>query len=152
MERQEEIKNLFDYKDGELYRKNGKKAGTIRPNGYKQVWMKGKTHLSHRVIFMMFHGYLPKCIDHINNNKTDNRIENLREATHSENNYNSKLRKTTKSGCKNVHWAKDKNKWIVRTIVNKKFKFIGAFKDFELAELVSIEARNKYHKDFARHK
>ncbi len=97
----------------------------------------------------MHYGYLPNYIDHINNISTDNRIENLREANKSENNYNSKLRITNVSGAKNVCWNKKQKKWIVSLGVNNQIKYFGSFNDFELADLVAIEARSKYHKQFA---
>jgi hypothetical protein len=153
MEITKEILNQkFEYVDGNLFnRKNGKKYGTLRPNGYMQFCIKRKTYLMHRIIFMMHYGYLPKCLDHIDGNPLNNRIENLREATQSENNCNQKLRVTNKSGLKNIHWASDKRKWIAKITINKKTKFLGAYKDLELAELVAEEARHKYHKEFANH-
>ena len=47
-------------------------------------------------------------------------------------------------------WKESKKTWVVRVQTNKNRKYIGSFKDLELAELVAMEARNKYHKEFAR--
>ena len=98
----------------------------------------------------MFHGYMPKEIDHIDNNPSNNRIENLREATRSEQLCNTKLRKDSTSGIKGVTWDKSRNKWIVSINKDKKTMFRGRFNDLELAQLVAVEARNKYHGDFAK--
>ena len=153
------IKENFDYKDGELYWKvspHGKikinaLVGTINPKGYKITKLNGKCYRNHRIIFLMFHGYLPNCIDHIDGNSLNNKIENLRVASFSENGLNSKKPSNNTSGIKNVTWHKKLKKWRVRIAINKKMKTIGNYSDIELADLVAHEVRNKYHKEFARH-
>ena len=99
----------------------------------------------------MHNGYLPEEIDHINNTPTDNRIENLREATRMQNCHNKKITTKNKTGSKNVFWVKDRKKWRVTMRVNGKVKSFGYFYDLELADLVSQEIRNKYHNQFANH-
>lgn len=89
-------------------------------------------------------------LDHINDNNTDNRIENIRSASRSQNMWNTGLAKNNTSGVKGVTWKADKHKWRVRIGVNGKRIHIGDFADFELAELVAFEARAKYHGQFAR--
>jgi len=151
--------SLFEYKDGILYWKTspstkiqvGSPVGSLNKKGYLSTMVNYKRYFNHRIIFLMHYGYLPKCIDHINNISFDNNIENLREANKSENNYNSKLRVTNTSGAKHVHWNKKQKKWIVSLGVNKQIKYFGSFDNFELADLVASEARNKYHKQFANH-
>jgi hypothetical protein len=155
----EYLHELFEYKDGELYWKlsptnnvkTGKSAGSFCKRGYKFVGINKKVYRIHRLIFLMHYGYLPKIIDHKDNNKFNNRIENLREASTFENQQNRTVQKNNKSGIKNVAWHKHSSKWRVSIQVNKKRNFIGSFKDLELADLVATEARNKYHKEFARH-
>ena len=150
---------LFDYKDGELYWKfslsckspKGTIAGSIKHDKYRRIGLNKKSYLAHRLIFMMFHGYLPKFVDHIDGNKLNNRIENLREATHAQNMKNQKISISNTSGYKNVSWNKKQKKWRVALKVNYKDLEIGYFKDIELADLVAQEARDKYHKEFARH-
>ena len=153
---QQEVNYMFDYKDGTLYWKNttcrttkvGDRAGTPDYKGYLRVWVKTKLYRNHHIIYLMHHGNLPKFIDHIDNDKTNNRIENLRECTLSENQHNRKINSNNTSGVKNVTWRY--NRWVVRLSVNGKSKEIGRFEDLELAELVAIMAREKYHKQFAR--
>lgn len=150
---------LFDYRDGELYWKfslsskspKGTIAGTIKHDDYRRIGLNKKPYLAHRLIFMMHHGYLPEIVDHIDGNRLNNRIENLREATFSQNQHNKKTGKNNTSGYKNVTWNARKRKWLVNIRVNKKDIHIGYFVDIELADLVSQEARDKYHKEFARH-
>jgi hypothetical protein len=145
------LHQIFEYKDGELFRlKNNKKVGSNHIKGYKHTTIKGKPYLNHRLIYMMFYGVIPPEIDHINGNRSDNRIENLRPANN-KNQQNAKIRKDNKSGAKGVYWFKELKKWKVDVATNGKRKYIGVFEDLELAELVAQEARNKYHGKFAKH-
>jgi len=92
-----DYKYLFEYKDGNLYWKNktyptarikiGDKAGSLRSDGYIKVQINRKKYAVHRIIYEMFHGAIPNGmeIDHINNNPSDNRIENLQCITHTQN-------------------------------------------------------------------
>jgi hypothetical protein len=101
------------------------------------------------LIFLLEHGYLPKEIDHINGDRPDNRIENLREATRRENPYNQGMCKNNTSGFRGVSWHNHSKAWLVRLCVNGKSKIIGYFKDLELAGLVADEARALHHGKFA---
>ena len=155
---QDYLHQIFEYKDGYLYWKitnrnaiAGNKVGSKCTKGYYKTSINNKPFLVHRLIFMMFHGYLPTYIDHIDGNQSNNCIENLREATLQQNNYNAKTRKNSKSGIKNVYWQKSTKKWGVALRTNKIYKYFGCFDDLELATLVATEARNKYHGKFAKH-
>lgn len=167
---QEEAHRLFEYKDGVLYWKERPRSD-FKTEGRHEHWNKRYSykqvgscagiyvnvsinkirHQVHRIIFLMQHGYLPKVVDHINGNTQDNRIENLRAATHTENQRNSKIGKNSSSKVKNVVWHKQRQKWSVRLIIDKKSKSFGLYDDIELADLVAHEARNKYFGSFARH-
>ena len=146
----------FEYKEGHLYwkfdqgtaRKN-KKAGSLRKDGYWRIGFKGKAPTAHRIIFLYHHGYLPKNIDHINGIKTDNRIENLRAATDSQNQYNSKINTKNKSGIKGVSWNKQTKKWVVYLCINGKNKNFGKYFDINVAKFVANTMRYKYHGEFA---
>jgi hypothetical protein len=94
----------------------------------------------------MFHGYEPTELDHINRDRTDNRIENLREVSRSQNNYNHPVRVDNTSGKRNVCWDKSRNSWKVFVSINKKRICLGRFKDFDLACLVADESRDKYYR------
>jgi hypothetical protein len=153
----EYLQSLFDYRDGELYWKApragvtvGARAGWANDDGYRRIQLDGKNVGIHRLIFMMHHGYLPKYIDHIDNNRSNNSIENLRECTQQQNLQNQTLRKDSKSGVKNVSWSPRHKSWTVLVKNGSKFyrKYI---KDLELADLVAQEARNKFHGKFANH-
>lgn len=154
------LHQYFTYKDGELYNKKprrrvavGQKLGYVtNSDGYIKLGFNNKYYLVHRLIFMMFHDYMPERLDHIDGNPANNRIENLREVTNTENCQNSKKRITNTSGYKNVHWRKDRSKWRVDIIINGKDVHFGSYDDIELADLVATEARDLYFGKFARHK
>lgn len=156
---QDYLHEIFEYRGGVLYWKINKSqklkigdiAGCSDGLGYFHTMIDGKNYKNHRIIFLMFHGYLPKCIDHIDNNRSNNCIENLREATRSQNCQNSKKSIRNKSGVKNVHWNKQTQKWQVILMINGKNKNFGYFEDLIVAESVAQETRNKYHGVYARH-
>ena len=78
--------DLFLYEEGSLvWRRDGKVAGYTRKDGYVVINIKGRITYAHRIIFLLHHGYLPSKIDHIDGNPSNNRIENLREITTSQN-------------------------------------------------------------------
>lgn len=154
---QNEFTEIFDYKDGKLFNKftrspnskKGEEAGSLSHYGYIEIRYKNKLYKAHRIIFLMFHGYLPKEIDHINCNRIDNRIENLRPATRSENNRNTRLQTRNKTGYKGVWFDKERNKYQAYIRVNNKRIHLGRFATAEEADKVVKQHREIYHKDFA---
>jgi len=152
------LRGLFKYKDGNLLRKVktapcvnvGDIAGCVQSSGYRAISVNNKLEYSHRLIFLYHHGFTPKEVDHIDGDKLNNKIENLRECTRSQNNFNSKAPKTNTSGVKGVSWHKKLSKWRAYLHVNKKQKNLGLFEDLELAQLVVSEARELFHKEFKR--
>jgi hypothetical protein len=130
--------------------KVGDKAGVNR-SGYLVFSLKNKQRIAHRMAFLYMEGRLPKnYIDHINGDKADNRWQNLREATNSENQRN-RLGTGSNTGVKNVTFVPKRNKFQVSLKVEGKEKFIGYFDDIELAELAAIAARERFHGAFAKH-
>lgn len=150
----------FEYRNGELYWKImtnpskkliGKKAGCKSSGAYGVVNLDGQAYSIHKVIFCMHNGFMPEIVDHINGDKSDHKIENLRAATHQSNNWNRVTQSNNKLGLKNISWHKQNQKYWVQLAKNGK-KIVSVFvEDLELAELVAIEARNKYHGEFANH-
>ena len=155
------LKSLFDYHvDGYFIRKkNGKKVVCSSTKGqrYLRVLVNGKPRQLHRMIFLHQNGYLPDTTDHIDGNRLNNRIENLRSITQQQNCLNKKHKSNSSSPYKNVYLQPSpknenwKRNWVVSLTVDKKRKYIGSFEDVELADLVAQEARNKYHGLYARH-
>ena len=162
---QEMVKEMFDYRaDGKLIRRhatmgNGNYAGRVvgttpdgtRNNRYSATKVHGQSWRVHKLIYFYHHGIVPKQLDHINRDTEDNRIENLRLASNSENACNRKMFSNNTSGCKGVSWHKAQSRWFVYVDTNKKRKNIGYFDDLELADLVSTEARDLYHGKYANH-
>lgn len=124
------LDDIFEYDCGALKWKArrssnamaGHNAGTVRPDGYLQVSLFGKTQLVHRVIWEMHNGPIPDGmeIDHINHDRLDNRIENLRIVSRQENSVNLSKRIDNTSGIVGVSWSKRMGKWRARISVNKK--------------------------------
>lgn len=155
----ERLRELFDYRcdTGELVRKIalsrsskvGEVAGFVGTNGYLYAAVDSKTYPLHRMIWK-WHGFEDVCfLDHVNRDPSDNRIENLRPATRSQNMQNRGIPKNNTTGVMGVIWHKAKRKFRVRLGVNGRRIHIGDFDDLECAELVAIEARAKYHGHFA---
>jgi hypothetical protein len=129
---QEYLHQIFEYRDGHLYyreqtgqrSKIGERVGFLSKSGYFSTSIKKKPFLIHRLIFLMFHGYLPTQVDHINNDRTDNNINNLREADNTKNQWNVRIRNDNKSGYKNVCWiAKDKRYRVEITVSKNKIYY-----------------------------
>lgn len=99
--------------------------------GYAGRGQNGKSRMMlHRVIIERLNPdgiFENQQVDHINRNKLDNRRENLRIATHSQNHANTGIRKDNSSGYKGVHWNKQSQKWVAQIKINKKTKRIGAY-------------------------
>ena len=155
---QEQLKKLFNYhEDGYLVwavnrkrAKIGDKAGILHLNGYYRTGINGKLYCNHRLIYIFHYGIVPKFIDHIDGNKTNNKINNLRPATNKQNQHNAKLSSKNTSGYKNVTFCTQTKKWAVKIKINGQQKTIGRYNDIELADLVAQEIRRKYHGEFAR--
>jgi hypothetical protein len=151
------IKDL-EYRDGDLYWKERGPGRTLNNkitapdrNGYLRIGYKRKIYFVHRIIFLMHHGYLPKLLDHIDGNPANNKIENLREATYSENVCNSKISKRNSTGFKGVSWKKREQRFLASCTINGKHHELGFFKVAEDAAKVVREFREKHHGKFARH-
>ena len=107
----------------------------------------------HKVVWEMFNGKSPEGmqIDHINGNKLDNRIENLRIATYAENQWNAKTRVDNKSGVKGVCWHKATRRWLAQIKHNKVLHYLGVYDTIEEAAKVVQDKRIQLHGEFARH-
>lgn len=130
--------------------KAGMRAGCVNPrNFYRQVYIDNKKYLEHRIIFLMYHGYLPPMVDHINQVVSDNRIENLRAADKHTNQYNSPA-KSWGCGLKGVRFDKSRNKWMTSIRTKEKRKFLGRFDTAEEAHEAYKKAALELHGEFAR--
>lgn len=130
-------------------RECGTVAGYIEPRGYRIIFVGEGKYSAHRLVWA-YHHYDPEelQIDHINQTKTDNRIQNLRPVTNTENNCNVKLRANNTSGCVGVSWSKRARKWHAQIKANGKRIHIGLFSEKDAA----IAARDEASKRFGFHK
>lgn len=156
---QDLLHELFEYRDGDLIWKvstnsrapAGKIAGTVRPAGYRGIQINGKLYLAHRLIFLMHSGYLPRFIDHIDNDQSNNRIENLRAATQIENLWNQAINSSNTSGFKGVVFHKATGKWRAQVQKDNKRHWGGYHDTAEKANEAAIALREKLHGEFVRH-
>jgi hypothetical protein len=153
---QDTLRDLFDYVDGKLYWKvggtgkiKGSEAGMITEKGYRRIRVQNQLHMAHRLIWAYHYDTVPAWIDHVDEDKLNNRVENLRAATKEQNGYNISRRKNNRSGVKGMYWSTRDKKWVCELSVNKKICRVGYFDDFDLAELVISEARALYHGPYA---
>ena len=122
----------YNPRTGEM-RRHGKPVNTADKNGYKRISINGKYKLHHLAACYLTYGYWPNEIDHINRDKTDNRLLNLRDSTRSTNKLNGDLRSDNKSGKIGVSWDKPTQSWQV----NHAGKYIRRYKN--LAEAISTK-------------
>ena len=109
-----------------------------------------KTIKIHRLVGLHFleNPENKKCLDHINNIRTDNRLENLRFATLNENSHNAKIRKDNTTGIKGIYFKKSINKYCVQIRINSKQKHIGYFYSLEEATIARKKIANEIFKEF----
>jgi hypothetical protein len=108
-------------------------------------------HKAHRIAWFLYHGVWPKDeIDHINNIRNDNRIENLREATRSENQANRKIDGCGTSKYKGVSWRRRDCLWVAKIMVNQKSIWLGLYHNEEEAALAYNKAALEYFGEYAK--
>jgi hypothetical protein len=155
---QQQVIELFDYVDGNLYWKkaptrhmhDGQIAGHVDKHGYRNIYISGKRYKMHRLIWLLHYGELPTIfIDHIDANGANSKIENLRLATKSQNALNRGKQANNTSGFKGVSKT-PYGTYGARIMINSKYVSLGYFKNIEdAAEAYKIAAFN-HHGEFAR--
>lgn len=137
---QEILKDLFEYReDGVLISRVATSNGKRRPGsvvdgyfdkaGYKICSVGNVNRKYHRLVFLYHHGWLPRFLDHINRNKGDNRIENLRPASAQQNMGNvPKFKKNATSAFKGVSFHKHVKKYIAHVKTPNGLAHLGYFK------------------------
>lgn len=128
-------------------------GGLDNHTNYYYTTFAGKRYINHRIIFFLHFGYCPEIIDHIDGIRTNNRISNLRAATLSQNNCNTKLRKDNSSGHKGVS-LRSKGKYQYWRVLIWKNRKLVINKTFPLSEFQSAcnyadEQRAVIHGEFS---
>lgn len=127
--------------------KVGDVAGTPNDKGYLLIMVDGRRYLAHRLAWFYVYGEWPAGeIDHINRQRSDNRIANLRDATRSLNTQNTGMFSSNTSGKKGVSFHRASGKWQARIGLDGRLIHLGVHATKELAALAYEEARAKYHK------
>lgn len=150
---QKKLKKLMHYcpDTGKFTRLKQRTNCTDNPkpdNGYIKHFLRGREHKAHRLAWLYVHGSFPEHhIDHINQDRSDNRIANLRDVPNSVNVKNQKLRSGNKSGHNGVFWHKTQKRWKVSISVNSKRIHIGSFFNLDAA----VAARKKADVEYGYH-
>lgn len=116
--------------------KKGQIAGSPNEFGYLKIGIGKKVYSAHRLAWVYLYGEIPEGveIDHVNRNKSDNRIANLRLVTHQQNMENQKTHVTNKSGYKGVSWWAPTQKWKAQIGHQGKKYHIGLYQTKEEAK------------------
>lgn len=140
----------FKWKVNSTRIKAGDFAGTTDRRGYVRIRIGRKKYAAHRLAWLISTGEDPAhmTIDHINGNKSDNRISNLRLATNAENQRNKGRYATNKTGIKGVFLDAKKGRYSASIRVNGKLKHLGYFDDPNVAAQAYAVAADKWHGEF----
>ena len=132
-------------------RYEGKEAFPALSNGYRKgsITVRGERHnvSAHRAIWCMTHGYWPEQLDHINQDRADNRLENLRETDFEQNGRNCCLSVRNRSGRVGVYWRPRDRKWRAKIRAHGRYIILGNFARFEDACEARAEAEKRYGYD-----
>jgi hypothetical protein len=139
-------------KSGKFLKGCPDKDGYLRINLYKTK-IDRRFVFVHRIVALAFieNPESKPQVDHIDNNEMNNNVVNLRWASHSENNRNTKLQKNNKSGVKGVCWCQKYKKWRAHIHFNGKNITLGNFNTIEEATKSRINAANKIYGEFVNH-
>ena len=150
------VRSMFDYdpSTGHLLHKfnrarckRGDRGGSLKPNGYRQVNIKGRLFQSARIVWLHQYGEWPRNqVDHINHVRDDDRLENLRDVTPQQNSHNlSGKRKNNTSGAVGVTWHARSKRWYAFIYVKQKAIFLGSHATYEEAVAARHAGKVAHH-------
>jgi len=156
----EEARQLFSYNPntGDLtWRVNrgararaGNAAGWENGEGYLRTSVNRKRYLTHRLAWLVHYGSWPQdFIDHINGDRSDNRLVNLREASRAENGRNRGANRNNTSGYKGVSWHKSSRRWVANVYGEAGNRHLGCFNTPEEAHAAYCAAAAELYGEFA---
>lgn len=127
----------------------GDEAGWVSPRGYIRISIDGKRYYAHQIAWLLHHGTIPMQLDHINRDKGDNRIENLRICDHAQNQTNNRLREHCSSRYKGVCRYKPLGKWMAYITANGKRIHLGYHVEERDAARAYNRAATKHFGEYA---
>tara|TARA_R110000850_G_C9740312_1_gene444296 strand:- start:60 stop:566 length:507 start_codon:yes stop_codon:yes gene_type:complete len=138
---------VFNWLTGKQGRSTKKPAGSIHKSlGYSRIMIGGELYYAHRLAWLYVYGKIPKEeIDHINKQRDDNSINNLREVSSGENLKNQHMQKRNTSGVTGVRWESNRKRWFAQIGVNGETIKLGRFKRLSDAKKAREEAELKYN-------
>ncbi len=144
------LTGVFTRRESAGGRLAGSVAGSLNSHGYLQINVLKRLYKAHRLAWLYVYGTWPKNqIDHINRNRSDNRIANLRDVTHQQNMCNAGTYNTNTSGRAGVYWDKRDSRWRA-CIVNKGRPIrLGTFDSFDEAVAARVAAEKLYWAELA---
>jgi hypothetical protein len=156
----ERLRELYDYNpDNGLFTRKvrtsnrvkvGQIAGSINAEGYVLLTVDSRRYLAHRLAWLFMTGEMPAAlIDHINEDRADNRWCNLREADNAQNLWNRGASAASKSGLKGAHFEERTGRWRASIRAKDTARFLGRFATAEEAHAAYVAAANDLHQQFA---
>ncbi|MCD1264056.1 hypothetical protein B5M44_04210 [Shinella sumterensis] len=142
---------IFTWRVDRLRVRAGDRAGKLTRDGYIHIGVDGGRYAAHRLAFLYMTGTIPEVfIDHKNRNRSDNRWDNLRVATNSQNQMNTDMKSNNTSGFKGVSWHKAEGKWRADIRIGGAKVCLGYFDKSEEAHEAYLKAVEEHHGEFAR--
>lgn len=124
----------------------GDVAGLVGCHGYRRVRLCGKEYRAHRLCWFHYYGRWPDdCLDHVNGNRDDNRLANLRECSQAQNLQNKGLDRRNKSGFTGVYWDEKRGKYFAQITASRKTRSLGRFDTAEQAAAAHAAAKAQLH-------
>lgn len=139
----------YNPETGEFFsRGNNKRMGNVmrgeKSCGYRRIGINNCSYLEHRLAWLYMYGDWPDGeLDHINRDRGDNRISNIRLSDRSKNMANSSIRNNNRSGIKGIYWDENAGKWGVSKTINKKRIYFGLYKTISEAKQALIKFLKK---------
>lgn len=148
----------YEYRDGQLYHRNqvrgrgrkGARVGAVSPRGYLVTSAFGRQRFVHRIVYEMHFGIIPPGmqIDHVDGDKLNNRIENLRLATASQNCANKRIGRPSKTGFTGVYWNRIVGRYTAQVTVNGETRSLGMYATAEEASAAYTAAAQSAFGEF----
>lgn len=139
----------YDAATGHLYRLGqSHPSGRMSSNGYRQICVNGRRYVAHRLAWLYVYGEWPKMqLDHINQNRDDNRIENLREVTNKQNGENVRIHSHNITGRRGVSFIRSRMAWQADIKHYGKTKYLGTFDNI----IDAVAARMRAERELFTH-